>query len=74
MSLFTSICKNNLNLALNLGVALEKGLNAVENFFQTQILIKAMNFPNNKEQIKWNEDNQVLTSMLLGEISKDHWT
>ena len=52
MSLFTSICKNNLNLALNLGVALEKGLNAVENFFQTQILIKAMNFPNNKEQIK----------------------
>ena len=40
MSLFTSISKNNL------GVAVEKEFNAVENFLQTQILIKAMNFPN----------------------------
>ena len=40
MSLLTSINKNNL------GVALEKKFNAVENFLQTQILIKAMNFPN----------------------------
>ena len=40
MSLFTSISKNNL------GVAVEKEFNAVENFLQTQILIRAMNFPN----------------------------
>ena len=40
MSLFTSISKNNL------GVAVEKEFNAVENFLQTQILIKAMKFPN----------------------------
>ena len=40
MSLFTSISKNNL------GVAVEKEFNAVENFLQTQILIKATNFPN----------------------------
>ena len=40
MSLFTSISKNNL------GVALEKEFNADENFLQTQILINAMNFPN----------------------------
>ena len=52
MYVFISISKNNFNLAPSLGVALEKDLNAVENFFQTQILIKAINFPHNKEQIK----------------------
>ena len=56
MYVFISISKNNFNLAPSLGVALEKDLNAVENFFQTQILIKAINFPHNKEQIKWNKD------------------
>ena len=44
--IYWSISKNNFNLAPNLGAALEKDLNAVENLFQTQILIKAMNFPN----------------------------
>ena len=67
MYVFISISKNNFNLAPSFGVASETDLNAVENFFQTQILIKAINFPtirNKSNEIK-TYNNQVLTSMLL---------
>ena len=49
MYVFISISKNNFNLEF--GCRIGKGFK-LENFFQTQILIKAINFPNNKEQIK----------------------
>ena len=54
MYVFISISKQ-LQFGSQFGCRNGKGFK-LENFFQTQILIKAINFPNNKEQIKWNKD------------------